>query len=239
LFAGALKGKLLVAIAAAIAALALGACGGGSSDSGSTTSSSSGSGSGDQFTTASLQQTLDVVKGKSGADAELLEVQITTGGTDYQIRDGEKATGFHFDPGSSDAQDVQVDVVGVGSLDNSAYPISEVDPAAIDKMVAGAPQASGADDFKVTVMTLGKSFSPDLQWTVNGEASGRTGLVLNAKPDGSGLTSPTGQVPSGTDTSGGAGATPTAPGGQDPAAIADCISKAGGDVNKIQACAAQ
>jgi hypothetical protein len=39
LSAGALKGKLLVAIAAAIAALALGACGG--SDSGSTSSSTS------------------------------------------------------------------------------------------------------------------------------------------------------------------------------------------------------
>lgn len=235
--AGALKRKLPVAIAATVAALALGACGG--SDSSSSSSSSGSSGGGDQFTTAALAGTLDVVKGKSGADAELLEVQITTGGTDYKIRDGEKATGFHFDPGSSDAQDVQVDIVGVGSLADSAFPISEVDPAAIDKMVAAAPQASGADDFKVTVMTLGKSFSPDLQWTVNGEAGGRTGLVLNAKPDGSGLTSPTGQVPSGTDTSGGASATPTAPGGQDPAAVADCISKAGGDTAKIQACVAQ
>jgi hypothetical protein len=181
-----------------------------------------------------------VVKSKAGDTAELLEVQITSGGTDYKIRDGEKATGLHFDPGSSDAQDVKVQVVGTGSLANSAYPISEIDPAAVDKMLAQAPDVSGASDFKVTVMTLGNSFSVngDVQWTINGDASGRTGLVLNAKPDGSGLSAPGGQVPSGTGTP----TTPPATGGTstaDPAAIADCVSKAGGDINKIKACAGQ
>ena len=220
------------------AVLALAACG--SSGSSSSSSPSSSSGGGDQFTSAALAKTLDVVKSKAGDTAELLEVQITSGGTDYKIRDGEKATGLHFNPGSSDAQDVKVEVVGTGSLANSAYPISEVDPAAVDKMLAQAPDVSGASDFKVTVMTLGNSFSVngDVQWTINGDASGRTGLVLNAKPDGSGLSAPGGQVPSGTGTT----ATPPATGGAsttDPAAIANCIQKAGGDINKIKACAGQ
>src|SRR3954464_12611222 len=119
----------MTALAAAVAALALAACG----SSGSSDDSSSGGG--DQFTSAELAKNLDVVKSKAGDTAELLEVQITTGGTDYKVRDGEKATGYHFDPGSTDAQDVQVDVVGSGSLADSAYPISEVDPAAVDKML--------------------------------------------------------------------------------------------------------
>jgi hypothetical protein len=236
--------RVLTGVAALAAALALAACGGGGdgSDSGSSTGGSSGGG--DQFTTASLQKSLDAVKGKVGENAELLEVQITSAGTDFKVRSGEKASGFHFDPGSSDAQDVQVNVVGTGSLANSAFPISEVDPAAVDKMVAGAPQASGADDFKVTVMTFGKSFSPELQWTVNGEASGRTGLVLNAKPDGSGMSSPTGAVPGGasaggSSTVGGAATTPGAAGAANGQAIADCIKNAGGDTAKIQACVNQ
>jgi hypothetical protein len=221
---GALR-YLIVAMLAICGAIALAACG--SSDS----SGGSGSGGGDQFTSAAFQRTLDQVELDTGEDAELLEVQITSAGTDYKIRAGEKASGLHFDPGSSDSQDVQVNVIGTGSLADSAFPISDVDPAAIDKIVDGAAAASGADDFKVTVMTLGKSFTPDVMWTINGEASGRTGLVLQANPDGSGLSSPTGAVP------GGATSTTTAPSGVDPQAIADCIQKAGGDVNKIQACA--
>jgi hypothetical protein len=59
---------------------------------------------------------------------------------------------------------------------------------------------------------------------------------LNAKPDGSGLSAPGGQVPSA------AGSTPPPASGTnttDPAAIASCIQKAGGDINKIKACAGQ
>jgi hypothetical protein len=223
---------LVVALLAVCGAVALAACGssGGSGSGG-------GSGGGDQFTSAAFQRTLDQVKLDTGEDTELLEVQITSAGTDYKIRAGEKASGLHFDPGSSDSQDVQVNVIGTGSLADSAFPISDVDPAAIDRMVNGAPAASGADDFKVTVMTLGKSFTPDVMWTINGEASGRTGLVLMADPDGSNLTSPTGAVPSGA--TGSTTGTTAAPSGVDPQAITECIQKAGGDVNKIQACATQ
>ena len=230
--------RILIALAAGFAALALAACGSSDSDSSSDDSSSGG---GDQFTSAELAKNLDVVKSKAGDTAELLEVQITSGGTDYKVRDGEKATGYHFDPGSTDAQDVQVDVIGSGSLENSAYPISEVDPAAVDKMLFDAPEVSGVSDFTPTVMTLSNSFSVsgEVQWTINGDGAGRTGLVLNAKPDGSGLSTPGGQVPSGTDTS--AGSATTVPGDVTEKAqdVAKCIQDANGDIDKIQACASQ
>jgi len=240
LFRGASQ-RSIAGLVAVLAAVALAACG--SSSSSSTGSSSSSSGGGDQFTSAELAKNLDVVKSKAGDTAELLEVQITSAGTDYKVRDGEQASGYHFDPGSTDAQDVKVNVVGAGSLANSAYPISTVDPAAVDKMLAQAPQVSGVSDFKPTVMTLGNSFSGsgEVQWTINGEGSGRTGLVLSAKPDGSGLSAPGGAVAGGSGSTGGIPTTATTPSGKtvDPQAIAKCIQDAGGDVSKIQACATQ
>jgi hypothetical protein len=45
----------------------------------------------------------------------------------------------------------------------------------------------------VTVMTLERSaIDGNLGWTINAEGGGRTGLVYNADPDGSNVTSPLG-----------------------------------------------
>ncbi len=254
--AGRGKRSLSLALAACAASLALAACGGDDGDSGD----SGDSGGGDQFTTAEFQKTYDETL-KDNAGGELLQVQITTGGTEYQIRDGEQATGLHFDPGSTDPQDLEVELIGTGTIEDTVFPIDEVDPAAIDKIVAEAPGASGASDFEVTVMTLAReNVSGELKWTINGEGSGRTGLVLTANPDGSGLASPTGAVAGGgqTETSTGAvggtdapapttpsttpPATPEQPGNPAAAAeeaqrVAECIQEAGGDIAKIQACA--
>src|SRR5262249_20633070 len=92
-----------------------------------------------------------------------------------------------------------------------------------------------------------------LKWTINAEGGGRTGLVYNAEPDGSNVTSPLGNIAgSGTSTgttgttgttattgggSGGATGGVTAPNGKTPQEIANCIQQAGTDVSKIQACA--
>jgi hypothetical protein len=247
------KGKLqrpLFLLLALAAALSLAACGGSDSDSGD----SSTEGGGDQFTTAAFKETLDQVKADVGEDAELLDVQITSAGTDYKIRSGDQATGLHFDPGSSDAQDVDVELIGSGAIEDNVFPISDVDPAAIDKMVEGAPAAIGVDDFEVTVMTLGLSFSGngDVNWTINGDGSGRTALVLQADPDGSNLTAPGGAVggssstdtadPTATTDTGATGGSDNPPpnsatGGGDSAAVLECIKNAAGDVAKIQACA--
>jgi hypothetical protein len=140
-----------------------------------------------------------------------------------------------------------VQLVGTGSLQDTVFPISDLDPAAIDKMIAEAPGASGADDFEVTVMTLGRNIvSGELSWTINGDGAGRTGIVLEAKPDGSGLASPTGQVPGaggGTDTGAtdtGASTTATPPTStEDAQKIAQCLQDAAGDPAKVQACVGQ
>ena len=200
-------------IGLALSALALAACG--SSDS------VSNEGNEDLFTTAGFQKAYDAVTEKAGENAQALQVQITGGGADFKLRNGEQATGFVYTGG--DLHDEKVEVIGPGSLEGQDFPFSEVDPAAIDKIVSGVKQKAGVSDLKVTVMTLEKSaVDGKLKWTVNAEGGGRTGLVYNADPDGSNVTSPLGAS---------AGAS-----GKSPQEIADCVQKAGADVTKIQAC---
>jgi hypothetical protein len=196
----------------ALIAGVIASCGG--SSGGASTSNND-----DLFTTAGFQKAYDAVKAKAG-DKPALQVQITQGGADFKLRDGERATGFVYTGG--DLHDEQVQVIGPGSLEGQDFPLSEIDPASIDKIVSGV-KSEGGSGLKVTVLTLEKSaVDGKLKWTINAEGGGRTGLVYNADPDGSNVTSPL---------SASAGA-----GGKSAQEIADCVQKAGTDVTKIQAC---
>jgi hypothetical protein len=226
-------------IGLALSAIALAACGG---SSGGTSTN----GNDDLFTTAGFQKAFDAVKDKAGENGQALQVQITEGGADFKLRNGEQATGFVYTGG--DLHDEQVQVVGPGSLNGQDFPFSEIDPAAIDKIVTGVKSQGDVSDLKVTVMTLEKSpVDGQLKWTINAEGGGRTGLVYNADPDGSNVTNPLGGIAgagSGTTStstscggSGSASGGVTAPNGKTPAEIAQCVQQAGTDVSKIQACA--
>jgi hypothetical protein len=217
-----------VIIGAALSAVALAACGG-SSDS------VSNEGNSELFTTAGFQKAYDAVKDKAGENAQALQVQITEGGADFKLRNGEQATGFVYTGGA--IHDEKVDVIGPGSLEGQDFPFSEIDPAAIDKIVSGVKEKAGVTDLKVTVMTLEKSqIDGNLKWTINAEGGGRTGLVYNAEPDGSNVTSPLGDIAGsgsgGTSTGGGSSTSGT----KSPQDIATCVQQAGTDVAKIQAC---
>jgi hypothetical protein len=220
------KAKWGLIIGAALSSVALAACGG-SSDSNVSTN-----GNDDLFTTAGFQKAFDAVQDKAGENAQALQVQITGGGADFKLRNGEQATGFVYTGG--DLHDETVDVIGPGSLEGQDFPFSEIDPAAINEIVDGVKQESSVSDLKVTVMTLEKSqIDGNLKWTINAEGGGRTGLVYNAEPDGSNVTSPLGDIAG----SGSSGGTSTSGSGTKSAQdIATCVQQAGTDVSKIQAC---
>jgi hypothetical protein len=223
----------------ALLGLLIAGCGGSDDDGGVSTS-----GNDDLFTTAGFQKAYDAVRDEAGENAQMLQLQITAGGADFKLRNGEQATGFVFTGGK--LHDEEVEVVGPGSLEGQDYPFSEIDPGAIDEIVSGVESESGVSDLKVTVMTLEKSaVDGKLKWTINAEGGGRTGLVYNADPDGSNVTSPLGDI-GGSGADAGAGSTTgtsasepgvTAPNGKTPQEIAQCIQEAGTDVAKIQACA--
>jgi hypothetical protein len=226
-------------VALAIGAVSLAACGG--DDDGP------GGGNEELFTTAGFRKAYDAATERAGEQAAVLEVQITSGGADFKLRSGEQATGFVYRDG--ELHDQRVEVIGPGSLEGQDFPISAVDPAAIDRIVSGVRTESGIRDIEVTVLTLAKSaIDGKLRWTINAAGGGRTGLVYNADPDGSNVTSPQGAVagagnqssettpsakqPPATDP----GATVTLPNGKTAAEVSKCIQKAQGDVDKLQAC---
>ena len=81
-----------VACAAALLALAIAGCGG--SGNGVSTS-----GNQDLFTSAGFQKAYDAVRAKAGENAQVLQLQITGGGADFKLRNGEQATGFVYTGG--------------------------------------------------------------------------------------------------------------------------------------------
>ena len=214
---------------AAVSALTLAACGssGGTSTNGNT----------DLFTTAGFQKAYDAVTDKAGENARMLQVQVTEGGAEFTLKSGEEATGFVYTDGS--LHDQKVELVGPFSIEGEDFPISEVDPAAIDKIVSGVRSQSPASDAKVTVLQLDKqNVEGNVQWSIVAEGGGRTGIPYTAEPDGSGVSSAlagidgAGTGTTSTSSSGGV----TAPNGKTPQEIADCIQQAGTDVSKIQGC---
>jgi hypothetical protein len=222
--------KCGLTIGLALSALALAACG--------SSGGVSNEGNEDLFSTAGFQKAYDAVTDKAGENAQALQVQITEGGADFKLRNGEQAAGFVYTGG--DLHDEKVDVIGPGSLEGQDFPFSEIDPAAIDKIVSGVKEKAGVSDLKVTVMTLEKSaVDGRLKWTINAEGGGRSGLVYNAEPDGSNVTSPLGDIAgagAGSTSTPSSGGGVTAPNGKTPAEIANCIQQAGTDVSKLQAC---
>ena len=217
----------------ALSALALAACGG------SSTSND------DLFTSAGFQKAYDAVKEKGGGKPAL-RVQITEGGADFTLREGDHATGFRYTGGEAHPETVQL--VGPGSIVGLDFPLVETYVAAVDKIASGLKSASGISDVKIKVLTLDKqNVEGKLQWTIIAEGGGRTDLPFTAEPDGSNITSPlsgisgagSGTTGTTSTTGGGSGSASggvTAPNGKTPQEIADCIQQAGTDVAKIQAC---
>jgi hypothetical protein len=171
---------------------------------------------------------------EAGENAQLLQVQITAGGAEFTLRNGEQATGFVYTGG--DLHDQKVELVGPFSIEGQDFPLSEVDPAAIDKIVSGVQSQSGNSDTKVTVMKLDKqNVENKVQWSIVAEGGGRTGIPYTADPDGSNVSNPlSGIAGSGSGSGGGGGV--TAPNGKTAQDIADCIQQAGTDISKIQSC---
>jgi hypothetical protein len=235
-------------------ALGLSACGGGSSNA------TSNGGGGDSFNSAALQKTLDVVKQKLGANAQLFSVDITSAGISYDYdAGGGQSDGLFFDNGSTDPHQVS-DTAGSGGT----FPLSLVDSSVVDKLVALKPVGAGhpsPDALSLDVSpAFGNGSSGAPGWNLSGKIGGQHYVIL-AQPDGSYPTTP-GGMPQFADVQTGSAVPPTGastPTGQVDQALQGakhgavagqeavknaqglvaCVTAAQGDPAKVQQCEAQ
>src|SRR3954453_7897678 len=141
------------------------------------------------FKQANFTKALTAVRSKESGGAQMLEIQVIPGQATFQVKKGEKATGYRFNPKSGDLQQVKVEIVGGGSLEGSQYSLRRVSPDVTERLDQAVRKHKGLHP---TTMTLQRGpVGTKLIWTVNAEGNGRTGLVFDANPDGSGLAEPT------------------------------------------------
>jgi hypothetical protein len=235
--------SVLVALFAG--ALTLSACG----------NASRGTGDGSNpYTSAALQKTLDIVKGKLGSNAQLYDVTIASGGIsyDYPAGNGGQSNGLLFKPGSTDPFELQ-DTIGHGPT----FPVSAVDSSVVDKLVA--TKLSGVSSFTPVSISLDSSvldasLQPGLGWDMSGHSAGGN-VVVMADPDGSNVRTPGGMPGIATGSSGAdssatgtagsvAGQAPQLPPNSPQAQriqarvkkYVACVNAAQGDAAKVQQC---
>jgi hypothetical protein len=145
--------------------------------------------SSDPFTRAGLDSALGQVSREVGAGAQLTRLTINDVQTQFIVRRGNgiEAQSVRADTGELTREDASVTISGDATIADFAYGLSEVDPGAVDRMLAAARKQSGAPDFTPTVLSLERaipSSSKRLEWTINAEAGGRY-LTYRAAADGS------------------------------------------------------
>jgi hypothetical protein len=207
-----------------VVGLALAGCG-----IGSTSSNNSGGDDNSFFRANNFDSALNAVQDKVGEGGDVLEIRLDPKRASFTVRKGktESATGYTAranDTGS--LSNFDVDVVGQGSLDNQAIPASDISARALTRMEAQAlkrdPKAklSTIQFFKLDYDT--GSQRPEWAMNVHGQ------LYL-ANLDGTNFHSPG----EGAGTANGRDLTPVE---SNAIRLGQCISKAGGDVQRIQRC---
>jgi hypothetical protein len=183
---------------------------------------------GESLTSAGLNAALIQLSTEVDAGAELTRVTINDVQTQFIVRkgDGVEAYSVRADSGELAREEATITISGDAKLTDFVFPLAEVDPAAIDRMLAAARELTGVQDLRPTVLTLERAIpfgSRELEWAINAEGDGRY-LTLRANPNG-------GQVRN----LGGKGiAIP--PSAQEARKLNDCISAAQGDPDEIFAC---
>jgi hypothetical protein len=107
--------------------------------------------------TENFLKALGAFSGEVGDDPKITKVEITPNNVDFHFREGQNVDGYGFTAADEKLHPIQVRVVGSGSIEGLDFPLTKVQPEAVDKLVDGARKKSGLKNFKVTVMTLARS----------------------------------------------------------------------------------
>ena len=173
------------------------------------------------FKRANFTKALGAVRAREGGGAPMLKIQVLPGQGEFQIKEGQRARGYRYDPKSGDLEKIKVQIVGPGSIEGEDFSLRRV-PTDVTERLDRAVRAHKG--LHATVMTLERgTVDRQLRWTVNAEGNGRTGIVFNANADGSGIQQPGGNI--------------TQPKSFNKARRQQqCIVAAGSDTKKMQAC---
>lgn len=138
----------------------------------------------DLYRAANFRRALRKLRQKEGANAPMLEIQVRRADAEFQIRNGERAHGYRYDAKAKKLTPERVQIVGGGSIANSDFSLTQV-PGGITRKLATKVRARGDH---ATNMSLSRTLTQGrLAWTINADGGGRTGLVFQANPNGSGF----------------------------------------------------
>jgi len=135
------------------------------------------------FTSEGFANAVDAVEEDAGDDAELVQVQIKEGRALFKMREDGSTSVLVF-PGDV-FEPIGPEAVGE-EPEGEEFPLSEVDPDAIDRILEGVGEESEVEGIEVPVMTLKRSPDADLGWVIDARGGGRR-LVFEAEADGSGV----------------------------------------------------
>jgi hypothetical protein len=183
----------------------------------------------DLFTSSAFAAALAQLQAAVGQDAQLTRLFINDVQTQFIVRsgaDGVEAWSFRGDSGQLSRQDASISISGNATVDDFAFGLDAVKPAAIDRMLAAARRESGAADFRPSVLNLERRIpfgSRELEWTINAEGNNRN-LVYRADPEGRKLQNVGGE------------GTPIPPAVTEARKLTDCLQGAQGDPDRVLEC---
>ncbi|MGZ5315195.1 MAG: hypothetical protein ACXW0S_04965 [Solirubrobacterales bacterium] len=183
----------------------------------------------DPFTSVGFASALGQVREEAGADAQLTRLFINEVQTQFIVRtggDGVEAYSVRADSGELVREDATITISGNASIDDFAFALGAVKPAAVDRMLAAAREQSGAGDLRPTVLSLERGIpfgSRALEWTINAQGGGRN-LLYRANAEGREVRNDGGE------------GTAIPPAAIEAQKLNDCIREAENDPERILAC---
>jgi hypothetical protein len=180
------------------------------------------------FSGPSLAEAVRRVLAETGPRGEVTRAFINEVQTQFVVRTGGKNVKAYevLTTGDLVTQDASVTISGTATIDDFAFKIAAIKPAAVDRMLARAKHLSGAADFRPSVLSLERDLSGGLkppEWTINAEGRRRY-LTFKADLNGSHVRNVGGkgvEIPQAA---------------LDARKLNDCIQGAGEDFDQIQAC---
>ena len=186
------------------------------------------------YRSENFAKALDMLEESAGENPELLKVGVLPYMVEFQIKDGERAKGYRYYAKNGEMGEFKVKIIGTGSIEGSQFAYETLNDGITQELAEAVVAKDGS--LVVTNMTIERGLvDGDLVWSVNAESDDRTGIVFQANPDGSGLADPTQRAleQNGLGGSCGGGSSSQA---KDAVSQAECLTEAGSDVAKIQAC---